>query len=312
MEINLIEPIGYTETLTNLLRIATKARTLKPFSEIVLLGGLLNADSIKKELKKLNISIVDIPYEGFYDYVKSLHEDKVVLTSPYGSEKRLLALLRKKKIQYFDTTSPFIIKKQQYILKKPSWKKVIFVGNVNTIEESYLAYATRHKYIFVDIKDFLNKEDYEFKNKLNKKSTSVIYQTELADENLKTVLNKIKFFLPNVTIQHEISDENYSKKKVIDENLKAGDVLLIVSSVKKTDSYLLDYYHLNTKDVMYACITSVIEAMQLNINKNKKIYLVSDGSVSAEKVKEIYRYFYYKDIDPKSQDKENKVKIQEI
>ena len=109
-------------------------------------------------------------------------------------------------------------------------------------------------------------------------------------------LRKIHAFLPKAVVNKNVSDENYAKKKVIAENIKEGDLLLNVSCYKKPTKYLLNYYHLSNKNVYFATVGSVTEAMLLNVNDDKNIVIVSDGSVSKNIILEIYNYFYYKSI----------------
>lgn len=112
MNIEIIEPCGYSKTLSNLLDVATKARFSFPKSQIVLLGGVLNGEQVKVELSKLGISIVDIPYEGFEDYLKSIDPEILVITSPYGTEDKLFKIMERRKILYFDATSPSTIERK--------------------------------------------------------------------------------------------------------------------------------------------------------------------------------------------------------
>lgn len=243
MNIEIIEPCGYSKTLSNLLDVATKARFSFPKSQIVLLGGVLNGEQVKVELSKLGISIVDIPYEGFEDYLKSIDPEILVITSPYGTEDKLFKIMERRKILYFDATSPSTIERKKLIKKSRFGHKVIFVGNLNTIEENYLAAATNHKFLFYDLASDSNANNAILSNKYNKKGTQIIYQSEIANDTLSLALHKIKNYLPKATINHELSDENFEKKKLLLEKLKDNDVLLIASTTKKSDKYILEYYH---------------------------------------------------------------------
>lgn len=312
MNIEIIEPCGYSKTLSNLLDVATKARFSFPKSQIVLLGGVLNGEQVKVELSKLGISIVDIPYEGFEDYLKSIDPEILVITSPYGTEDKLFKIMERRKILYFDATSPSTIERKKLIKKSHFGHKVIFVGNLNTIEENYLAAATNHKFLFYDLASDSNANNAILSNKYNKKGTQIIYQSEIANDTLSLALHKIKNYLPKATINHELSDENFEKKKLLLEKLKDNDVLLIASTTKKSDKYILEYYHLNTKNIYYATISNVQEAIRLNIKNDKKIYLTSDGSVSRKNIESIFNYFRYKGIQGDLLDQSSKSAIQDL
>lgn len=312
MNIEIIEPCGFSKTLSNLLDVATKARFSFPKSQIVLLGGVLNGEQVKVELSKLGISIVDIPYEGFEDYLKSIVPEILVITSPYGTEDKLFKIMERRKILYFDATSPSTIERKKLIKKSRFGHKVIFVGNLNTIEENYLAAATNHKFLFYDLASDSNANNAILSNKYNKKGTQIIYQSEIANDTLSLALHKIKNYLPKATINHELSDENFEKKKLLLEKLKDNDVLLIASTTKKSDKYILEYYHLNTKSIYYATISNVQEAIRLNIKNDKKIYLTSDGSVSRKNIESIFNYFRYKGIQGDLLDQSSKSAIQDL
>ena len=312
MNIEIIEPCGYSKTLSNLLDVATKARFSFPKSQIVLLGGVLNGEQVKVELSKLGISIVDIPYEGFEDYLKSMDPEILVITSPYGTEDKLFKIMERRKILYFDATSPSTIEREKLIKKSHFGHKVIFVGNLNTIEENYLAAATNHKFLFYDLASDSNANNAILSSKYNKKGTQIIYQSEIANDTLSLALHKIKNYLPKATINHELSDENFEKKKLLLEKLKDNDVLLIASTTKKSDKYILEYYHLNTKSIYYATVSNVQEAIRLNIKNDKKIYLTSDGSVSRKNIEAIFNYFRYKGIQGDLLDQSSKSAIQDL
>ena len=312
MNIEIIEPCGYSKTLSNLLDVATKARFSFPKSQIVLLGGVLNGEQVKVELSKLGISIVDIPYEGFEDYLKSMDPEILVITSPYGTEDKLFKIMERRKILYFDATSPSTIERKKLIKKSHFGHKVIFVGNLNTIEENYLAAATNHKFLFYDLTSDSNANNAILSSKYNKKGTQIIYQSEIANDTLSLALHKIKNYLPKATINHELSDENFEKKKLLLEKLKDNDVLLIASTTKKSDKYILEYYHLNTKSIYYATVSNVQEAIRLNIKNDKKIYLTSDGSVSRKNIEAIFNYFRYKGIQGDLLDQSSKSAIQDL
>lgn len=312
MNIEIIEPCGYSKTLSNLLDVATKARFSFPKSQIVLLGGVLNGEQVKVELSKLGISIVDIPYEGFEDYLKSMDPEILVITSPYGTEDKLFKIMERRKILYFDATSPSTIERKKLIKKSHFGHKVIFVGNLNTIEENYLAAATNHKFLFYDLASDSNANNAILSSKYNKKGTQIIYQSEIANDTLSLALHKIKNYLPKATINHELSDENFEKKKLLLEKLKDNDVLLIASTTKKSDKYILEYYHLNTKSIYYATVSNVQEAIRLNIRNDKKIYLTSDGSVSRKNIEAIFNYFRYKGIQGDLLDQSSKSAIQDL
>ncbi len=313
MDIEIIEPCGYSKTLSNLLDVANKARYSFPKSQIVLLGSVLNGEQVKVELNKLGINIVDIPYEGFEDYLKNVDPETLIITSPYGTEEKLFKIMEKRKILYFDATSPSTIEKRDLINKSHFGKKVIFVGNLNTIEENYLAAVTNHKFLFYDLANDTNNSNNSILNsKYNKKKTQIIYQSEIANDTLSLALHKIKNYLPKATINHEVSDENYEKKKTLLEKLKDGDVLLIASTTKKSDKYILEYYHLSTKNILYATISNVQDAIRLNIPLKKKIYLTSDGSISRKNIDDICSYFRYKGIQGDLLDQSLKSVVQNL
>lgn len=312
MNVEIIEPCGYSKTLSNLLNVAGRARYEFPKSTIVLLGSILNGEQVKKELFNLNINIVDIPYEGFSDYLKNVDKDTIIITSPYGTESKLLKILKRRKLTYYDATSPSTIEKEKLIKKARFGKKIIFVGNLNTIEENYLAASTRHNFFFYDLSSDTKMNNLVLNQKLNKSKTQIIYQSEIANDSLSLALHKIKTYLPKATINHEISDENYEKKKTLLDKINDGDVLLIVTSTSKSDKYLLEYYHLNTKNILYATIKDVPDAMKLKVDLKTKMFIISDGSVSRETINKIWYFFKYKGVQGDLLDQQQKSVVQNL
>ena len=306
----LVEPFGYSKTLTTVLEVCKRARAENPYSDIVMLGNVLNGDPIKDEIKKLGIKNIIIPPIGFGDFLNNVKKDTIIITSPYGTKSELIKIIQKRKLIHYDCTSPTIIEKRDFILQNKN-KTIIYVANVNTVEADYLANETRHCFLFYDLSSTTSVYNRKiFKKKYNKESTIVIFQSDASEDVLIRALRKIHAFLPKAVINKNISDENYAKKKVIAENIKEGDLLLNVSCYKKPTNYLLNYYHLSNKNVYFATVGSVTEAMLLNVNDDKNIVIVSDGSVSKNIILEIYNYFYYKSIKVNLRD--SKIEFQSL
>ena len=291
MEITLIQPFWYSETIANLVNIAKKARKENKKAPIVLLGGLLNAKPAIRELQNLNIKIIDIPYVGLYDYVRTFPKNTVVLTSPYGADRELIKLLKKRHLKHYICTSPNVKRKEAFIKKRKCGKKVIYITNVNTYEETYLSLATNHKFVLYDLSKPLEYNTNIFDEKYNKDKTFVIYQSELAGNEMKKVIDHVQEVLPKATILHEISDENYNRNHYLDEHVSNGDFVVIVSDNEENAKSIFSYYHLEEKTLYFTVIDSVNMAMKLPTIETNRLFIVSDGTVDYVNVCEVYRYF---------------------
>lgn len=291
MEITLIQPFWYSESIAHLLNIAHEARKENKNKDIVLLGGLLNAKPAIRELQNLKINIIDIPYPGLKDYIQTFPKDTVVLTSPYGVDRQIIKTLKKRKLKYYVCTSPLVSQKEKFIKKRKFGKKVIYITNVNTYEETYLAYATNHKFVLYDLSKPFEYNTNIFDEKYNKEKTYVIYQSELAGREMKNVINHVEEVLPKATILHHLSDENYERNAYLNDNVKDGDLVVIVSANEENAKSVMSYYHLDQKHLYFTVINSVNQAMKLPKLTMEKMFIVSDGTVEYVNVCEIYRYF---------------------
>lgn len=296
MKTQLILPSGYSSSMENLLSIARKTRLEYPTEKIVLLGGLLHANPAKKELKQLGVDIIDIPYLGFNDFLKHLNPDTIVLTSPYGCDSSILKTLKNEHFRFFETLSSCVKKKIDFINNSKGKCNIIFVGNTNTIEASFLSKESKFSFIFYDVNDASKAKSVITQSKFNKKKTHILFQSELVGYAFDASLAYLKHLLPNAVIEEEISDENFDRKKKLQEVLQDGDIVLFVTDTSTNDKYLLDYYHLSTRKLLYGTIKDVKDAMMLRIDPTKKVILISDGSVAQNVINEIYLYFTYKSI----------------
>ena len=113
----LVEPFGYSKTLTTVLEVCKRARAENPYSDIVMLGNVLNGDPIKDEIKKLGIKNIIIPPIGFGDFLNNVKKDTIIITSPYGTKSELKKIIQKRKLIHYDCTSPTIIEKRDFILQ---------------------------------------------------------------------------------------------------------------------------------------------------------------------------------------------------
>lgn len=282
--------------MENLLSIARKTRLEYPAEKIVLLGGLLHANPAKKELKQLGVDIIDIPYLGFNDFLKHLNPDTIILTSPYGCDSSILKTLKNEHFRFFETLSSCVKKKIDFINNSKGKYNIIFVGNTNTIEASFLSKESKFSFIFYDVNDASKAKSVITQSKFNKKKTHILFQSELVGSAFDASLAYLKHLLPNAVIEEEISDENFNRKKKLQEVLQDGDVVLFVTDTSTNDKYLLDYYHLSTRKLLYSTIKDVKDAMMLRIDPTKKVILISDGSVAQNVINEIYLYFTCKSI----------------
>ncbi len=296
MDTTLILPAGYSPAMENLLNIARKTRFDFPTEKIILLGGLLNASAVKKELKQLGINIVDIPAVGFVDFLKHLNNDTIVLTSPYGCDHDTLNTLKKEHFRFFETLSKNVKDKLDFINNSKGKYNIIFIGNTNTIEANYISKESKYSFIFYDVNDASKAKAVITEREFNKAKTHILYQTEIAGSSFDSSLDYLKSLLPNAIVEDEMSDENYERKKNLSEQLKDNDVIIFITDTTSHDKYLLEYYHLTTKNLLYAIVKDVKDAMVLKIPSDKRILLVSDGSVPQNIVNDIYNYFTYKSL----------------
>lgn len=302
METILIQPYGYSTLLQNLLNTAHKVRSIFPGEKIILLGGLLNADPVKSELKALGIDIIDIPYLGFNDFIKKLNNDVVVITSPYGCSHSTLNLLKKYNFRFFETTSVSIKEKISFINNSKGKLNIIFVGNTNTIEAGVLSEEAQFSFVFYDVNNPSKAKSIITSNKFNKAKTHILYQSELAGSNFDESLSYLKNLLPAATIESKISDENFERKYNLDKTIQDYDTVLFISSNKKQDKYLLEYYHLTTKKILYTTVSTVEDVMSINFKEKSRVLLLADGSVQDYTVREIYNYLTYKSLSASSHD----------
>ncbi len=295
METKILEPVGYSKALENLLNIAKNVRKENPNDEIILLGGLLNAESVKKELEDLNVRIVDIPYEGFVNCVNNTDFDSIVLTSPYGVDKKVIKTLKKRNIRYYETTCDLVKGKIKFINKYGRRHKIIYVCNLNTVEANYIFKTAKQPVIVYDVNNSALAKEEITDSKFNKPSTHILYQSELAGSSFDTSLEYLKALLPYARVEELVSDENAAKKNELLEILdEENDIVIFAMNTSKRDEYLLDYYHLSTKKVLYAVIKDVNEAMKVKINGKKRAIIITDGSLPKETIVNISFYFTYK------------------
>ena len=173
---------------------------------------------------------------------------------------------------------------------------IIFIGNTNTIEANYISKESKYSFIFYDVNDASKAKAVITEREFNKAKTHILYQTEIAGSSFDSSLDYLKSLLPNAIVEDEMSDENYERKKNLSEQLKDNDVIIFITDTTSHDKYLLEYYHLTTKNLLYAIVKDVKDAMVLKIPSDKRILLVSDGSVPQNIVNDIYNYFTYKSL----------------
>ncbi|MCH5336283.1 MAG: 4-hydroxy-3-methylbut-2-enyl diphosphate reductase [Campylobacter sp.] len=193
-------------------RAIKKAEQIKDAATI---GPLIhNNEEISRLQKKFNVKTLQS--------IKDLSDEKKAIIRTHGITKQDLAELRKKDIEIFDATCPFVTKPQQICeqMSKEGYEVVIFGDENHPEVKGVKSYVSTKAYVVLDKSEL---ENIKLPNKI-----AVVSQTTKKVEQFMELVNFLMLKVKEVRVFNTICDATFKNQEAITELSKKSDIIIIV------------------------------------------------------------------------------------
>ena len=238
MEIELAKNYGFC---VGVKRAIKKAEKIKDAATI---GPLIhNNEEINRLKDKFNVKTLQ--------NIRELSDEKKAIIRTHGITKQDLAELRKKDIEIYDATCPFV-KEPQSICEQMSeqgYDVLIFGDKDHPEVKGVRSYVSTKAYVILDEKEL---EGIKLPNKI-----AVVSQTTKKVEKFMQIVNYLLLRVKEVRVFNTICDATFKNQEAITELSKRSDVVVVVGGRNSSNTKQLfliaknnceDSYLIETQD----------------------------------------------------------------
>ncbi len=193
-------------------RAIKKAEQIKDAATI---GPLIhNNEEISRLQKNFNVKTLQ--------NINDLSDEKKAIIRTHGITKQDLAALRKKDIEIFDATCPFVTKPQQLCeqMSKEGYEVVIFGDENHPEVKGVKSYVSTKAYVVLHKSEL---ENVKLPSKI-----AVVSQTTKKIEHFMELVNFLMLKVKEVRVFNTICDATFKNQEAITELSKKSDIIVIV------------------------------------------------------------------------------------
>ncbi|EAI8944668.1 4-hydroxy-3-methylbut-2-enyl diphosphate reductase [Campylobacter coli] len=193
-------------------RAIKKAEQIKDAATI---GPLIhNNEEIARLQKNFNVKTLE--------NIRALSDEKKAIIRTHGITKQDLEELKKKDIEIFDATCPFVTKPQQICeqMSAEGYDVVIFGDENHPEVKGVRSYVATKAYVVLDKKDL---ENIKLPNKI-----AVVSQTTKKPEHFMEIVNFLILRVKEVRVFNTICDATFKNQDAIKELSVKSDVMVVV------------------------------------------------------------------------------------
>ncbi|MCR6591741.1 4-hydroxy-3-methylbut-2-enyl diphosphate reductase [Campylobacter insulaenigrae] len=257
MEIELANSYGFCFGVKRAIK---KAEQIKDAATI---GPLIhNNEEITRLWKNYNVKTL-------HDINELKDEGKAIIRT-HGITKQDLAELKKKNIEIFDATCPFVTKPQKICeqMSNEGYEIVIFGDENHPEVKGVKSYVSTKAYVILDEKELI---DVKLPSKI-----AVISQTTKKVEKFMEIVNFLMLKIKEVRVFNTICDATFKNQEAINELAKKSDVMIIVGGKNSANTKQLFLIAKNYCEDSYLIENE--KEIQKEWFKNKKHCGISAGA----------------------------------
>ena len=284
MNVTLLKPYGLCPGASKAIKIIKSTRNSNPEANIYLFGPIVHNENFNELMEKLKINVLDLPYEEYFDVIKTLEPTDIVILAAHGHEQALETRLLDNGILFIDTTCPIINKLHSKILNEYLDKEIIYIGKKSHIESITTCMLKEDIYLY-DLKDKMDFSIIESENPI------VLNQTTLSKYDIKNALDDIKEHFPNAIIANTLCHQCTNRQNMLLNSTDDNSFVFVVGSKtsSNTNSLLENYYKTTNRDNI-VLVNSLNEVKKMKLSNSFNYVITSGTSTPNNVVLEIYKY----------------------
>lgn len=231
MKIEILKESGYCFGVKKAIELAKNVKNAHKHQNVYILGMLVHNEYVINELSSLGIITIDVEPNKYYEEIKKLHENDVLIFTAHGHDKKLNKLAKKQNLIIYDAICPMVNKNNELIKNALKEKnKVIYIGKKDH-PEAVGALSIDENNIILYTDKLLNNNYLDINNQYY-----VINQTTLNYDEIEEIFNNLKSAFPNIKLQNEVCNATRIRQKSIINLDEKYDCLLIVGSNKSSNT----------------------------------------------------------------------------
>ncbi|WP_297192063.1 4-hydroxy-3-methylbut-2-enyl diphosphate reductase [uncultured Campylobacter sp.] len=217
MKIELAKNYGFCVGVKRAIKKAERIR------DAATIGPLIhNNEEINRLKNKFNVKTLQ--------NIRELSDEKKAIIRTHGITKQDLAELKKKDIEIYDATCPFV-KEPQSICEQMSeqgYDVLIFGDKEHPEVKGVKSYVSTNAYVILDEKEL---DGIKLPNKI-----AVVSQTTKKVEKFMQIVNYLLLRVKEVRVFNTICDATFKNQEAITELSKRSDVIIIVGGKNSSNT----------------------------------------------------------------------------
>lgn len=217
MKIELAKNYGFCVGVKRAIKKAERIR------DVATIGPLIhNNEEINRLKNKFNVKTLQ--------NIRELSDEKKAIIRTHGITKQDLAELKKKDIEIYDATCPFV-KEPQSICEQMSeqgYDVLIFGDKEHPEVKGVKSYVSTNAYVILDEKEL---DGIKLPNKI-----AVVSQTTKKVEKFMQIVNYLLLRVKEVRVFNTICDATFKNQEAITELSKRSDVIIIVGGKNSSNT----------------------------------------------------------------------------
>lgn len=217
MKIELAKNYGFCVGVKRAIKKAEKIR------DAATIGPLIhNNEEINRLKNKFNVKTLQ--------NIRELSDEKKAIIRTHGITKQDLAELKKKDIEIYDATCPFV-KEPQSICEQMSeqgYDVLIFGDKEHPEVKGVKSYVSTNAYVILDEKEL---DGIKLPNKI-----AVVSQTTKKVEKFMQIVNYLLLRVKEVRVFNTICDATFKNQEAIKELSKRSDIIIIVGGKNSSNT----------------------------------------------------------------------------
>jgi 4-hydroxy-3-methylbut-2-enyl diphosphate reductase len=248
---------------------------------IYILGELMNNEYVSKKLVEWNVITIKSNGLKRIEMLQSIDEGIVILTA-HGVSPEVIKQLEKKKLQFVDTTCPFIVNTANVIKNYLDRNyDIIYLGKHNHPESEGIIGINKDKiHLITDL-------DEAQLLTINNDKILITTQTTLRRKHLDEMLNVLLEKYPNAIYKDGVCQSTVLRQEALINEI-TGDLCLVVGD--KISSNANELVKIGNRLIPTYLVNSIHDIKKEWLNGVKVITLTSAASTPDELTNEIYEY----------------------
>lgn len=279
MKVILAKPYGYCAGVANAISLAYKTKEANPTRRIVILGMLIHNEDTLKELEKAGIETIYQKDKDLLELIDFIKDDSIVILTAHGHKEEVENRLKKRGLEFVDTTCPFVKTTFNEILKATKNNHdVIYIGKENH-PEANAALSLSSRVHLVDVSNPVVPN-------LKDESPLIINQTTFSHYEVEQLIELIKTKYPNAQVLKSVCYASTQRQEALLNLPKDVDLIYVVGGKNSNNAKTL--FNLASKHYPNAKVLAIQNADDIKEKDLSGLNLVaiSSGASTPKEISE--------------------------